>query len=126
MLFSKLKISTKLVISSAVFLIPIGVMLLFICSMTVSVIQKSTDEYDGIVALKPAVTLMQNLPEYFNIFLGLKQGDLRNQDEQITSALRSLDRELRRYREERELPNFSADWEELKKIGKDDEELYQK
>jgi methyl-accepting chemotaxis protein len=84
------------------------------------------DEYDGIVSLKPAVTLMHNLPEYFNISLGLRQGDLRNPDEQISGALRSLDREMRRYREGRELPNLSAEWEELKKVDKNDEEIYQK
>jgi methyl-accepting chemotaxis protein len=127
MFFSKLKISTKLIISSAVFLIPIGVMLFLICSMTVRTIQKSMDEHDGIITLKPAVSIIQNLPDYLNVFLGLSQGDLRSVDEQISVAARSLDREMRRYRTEgRDIPSLAADWETLKKIDKNDEELYQK
>ena len=125
MIFSKLKISTKLVISSAVFLIPIGVMLFFICSITVRTIQKSADEYAGITTIKPAVTVMQNLPEYFNVYLGLRQGDLRSLDEQITGALRSLDRG--RYGTmESGLPNLSSEWEILKRLDKNDAEIYQK
>jgi methyl-accepting chemotaxis protein len=85
------------------------------------------DEHDGINSLKPAVTVIQNLPRYLNVFLGLEQGDLRNLDEQITGAIRSMDREMRRYKTgEEEVPNILADWENLKKTGKDDEELYQK
>jgi methyl-accepting chemotaxis protein len=127
MFFSKLKISTKLIISSAVFLIPIGVMLFLICSMTVRTIQKSMDEHDGIATLKPVVTIMQNLPDYLNVFLGLNQGDLRSLDEQISVAARSLDREVGRYRTEgRNFPSLAADWETLKRTEKNDEELYQK
>jgi methyl-accepting chemotaxis protein len=85
------------------------------------------DEHDGINSLKPAVTVMQNLPRYLSVFLGLEQGDLRSLDEQITGAVRSMEREMRRYKtQEKELPNIAADWETLKKTGKDDEELYQK
>jgi len=127
MFFSKLKISTKLIISSAVFLIPIGVMLFFICSNTVGTIQKSRGEQAGIVALKPAVTALRDLPLYLNVYLGLEQGDLRQLEEQITGALRSLDREMGRYKTAgKEMPNFPADWDTLKKTEKDDEELFQK
>jgi methyl-accepting chemotaxis protein len=102
-------------------------MLFVICSINFGIIRKNIDEHDGINSLKPAVTVMQNLPRYLNVFLGLEQGDLRNLDEQITGAVRSMDREIRRYKtEEKELPNLPMDWETLKKIGKDDEELYQK
>jgi len=127
MFFSKLKISTKIFISSAVFLIPIGVMLFFICSNTVGTIQKSRGEQAGIVSLKPAVTVLQNLPLYLNVYLGLGQGDLRQLDEQITGALRIMDRELGRYRTAgKELPNLPADWDELKRTDKNNEELFQK
>jgi len=127
MLFSRLKISTKLIISSAVFLIPVGVMLFFICSINFGIIRKNIDEHDGINTLKPAVTVMQNLPRYLNVFLGLEQGELRTIDEQITSAVRVVDREMRRYRTAgKELPNLPLEWENLKKIGKDDKELYPK
>ncbi|MCL1815097.1 MAG: methyl-accepting chemotaxis protein [Treponema sp.] len=126
MFFSKLKISTKLIISSAVFLIPITVMILFISSATVGMIKKSEAVHGGIFSLKPAVTIMQNLPEYLNVYLDLKQGDLSRLDEQISGAAKSLDNELWRYRtEEKKLPGFFEEWEKLKKIDKDNEELYQ-
>ncbi|MDR0448701.1 MAG: hypothetical protein LBH07_08535, partial [Treponema sp.] len=126
MFFSKLKISTKLIISSAVFLIPIGVMLFFICTITFHIIKKGKGEHDGINSIKPVVTVMQHLPSYLNVYLDLEQGDLRQLDDQITGAIKSLDREMNRYKTaEKELPNLLADWENLKKIEKDDEELYQ-
>jgi hypothetical protein len=127
MLFSRLKISTKLIISSAVFLIPVGVMLFFICSINFGIIRKNVDEHEGINSLKPAVTVMQNLPRYFNVFLGLEQGDLRSLDEQISGAVKSVDKEMHQYKtEEKELPNILSDWEALKKTGKDDDDLPQK
>jgi len=127
MLFSRLKISTKLIISSAVFLIPIGVMLFFICSINFGIIRKNVDEHEGINALKPVVTAMQYLPQYFNVFLGVEQGDLRSLDEQISAALKSVDKGMQRYKTaEKELPNILTEWDALKKTGKDDAELYQK
>ena len=127
MLFSKLKISTKLIISSAVFLIPIGIMLFFICSINFGIIRENTDDRDGINSLKPAVTIMQNLPRYLNVYLGLEQGDLRNIDEQITSAVRIVDREMQRYKMAgKEMPDILVDWETIKKLDKKDPELYQK
>ena len=126
MFFSKLKISAKLLISSAVFLIPIGVMLFFIMSITIERIQKSLDQYYGISSLKPAVTVMQNLPRHLNVYLGLEAGDLRALDEQISAAVRVMDREMERYRAAgRDLPNFSASWESLRRLGRDDGDLYQ-
>jgi len=127
MLFSKLKISTKLIISSAVFLIPIGVMLFVIWSINFGIIRKNIDEHDGINSLEPAVTVMRNLPRYMNVLLGLEQGNLRNIDEQITAAIKSMEKEIRRYgTAKQEPPDFMLDWENLKKIGKDDEEVFQK
>jgi len=127
MLFSKLKISTKLIISSAVFLIPVGVMLFFICSINFGIIRKNVDEHDGINTIRPAVTVLQNLPQYLNVFLGLEQGDMRGLDDQISVAVKSVDKEMRRYKmTNKELPDILADWDALKKTGKDDEELYQK
>ena len=127
MFFSKLKISAKLIISSAVFLIPIGVMLVFICSNAAGIIQKSRDERAGIFSLKYAVTAMRNLPEYIDVYLGLKQGNLGNLDEQITGALIIMDSEIGRYKTEgKELPNLPDDWDSLKRTEKNDTELFQK
>jgi len=127
MIFSRLKISTKLLISSAVFLIPIGVMLIFICSMTIGKIQKSVGENEGIKTISPAVTIMQNLPTYLNVYLGLENGDLRQLDDQITDAARSIDRGMDRYKTgNSEYPLLYTEWDTLKKAAKDDENLFQK
>ncbi|MCL1813116.1 MAG: methyl-accepting chemotaxis protein [Treponema sp.] len=127
MIFSRLKISTKLFISSAVFLIPVAVMLLFISSITVGMIRRSGNVRNGIDSLKPAVTVMQNLPNYLNVYLGLEQGDLRRLDDQISEAARALDNEMKWYsKSEREHAAFVTDWESLKKIEKNDEAIYQK
>ena len=127
MFINKLKISTKLLISSAVFLIPIGVMLFFICFNTVGIIKKDIDSHEGILSLKPAVTVIRTLPEYFNVYLGLEQGELRRLDEQISGALRTLDRGMDRFKTAgKDIPDFLADWDKLKKIEKNDAELYQK
>jgi HAMP domain-containing protein len=127
MFYSKLKITTKLIISSAVFLIPIGIMLWFISSFTVGIIKKSDYERTGINALKPAITVIQYLPEYFNVYLGIKPGSLATLDGQITDAVKILDREARRYMKEgRELPEILTEWEALKKIESSDPEIYQK
>jgi methyl-accepting chemotaxis protein len=91
-----------------------------------STIDKCVDEHEGIAALHPAVLLMQKVPEYFNIFLGLEAGNETYLDQQITGSIKTLEKELKRYNpEEGEVPNLSKDWENLKKIGKDDETLYE-
>ena len=74
MLFSKLKISTKIIISSAVFLIPIGIMLFFIWSNAVGTIQKSNKGMNAIDPLKSAVKVMRDLPLYLDIYLDLVEG----------------------------------------------------
>ena len=140
MIFSRFKISTKLVISSAVFLIPIGVMLFFICTMTVGKIQKSINEYDGINAVKPAVTIMQSLPLYFEAFMGLEtsaeirsadgtrqaQADIRDLNDTITNAVRVFDRQLEYYNsDERNIPALFPMWETLRNADKDSAEIFE-
>ncbi|MCL2264766.1 MAG: methyl-accepting chemotaxis protein [Treponema sp.] len=126
MIFNKLKISKKLLISSAVFLIPIGVMLFFICSMTAGKIQKSINEYDGINAIKPAVTIMQSLPLYFDVYLGLEQGNVRDLNDRITSAVRTLDRQMEYYNsKERNIPALFPMWEILRSSEKNSAEIFE-
>ncbi|MCL2478901.1 MAG: methyl-accepting chemotaxis protein, partial [Treponema sp.] len=126
MFFSRLKISTKLFISSMVFLIPIGVMLFFISYSTAGTIRKSIDAHDGIMSVKPAVTVMLDLPEYLSVYQGIKSGDLKSLDDQISSALRSLDRGTANYKTaDNNTTGFLTQWEALKKIDKDDDQLYQ-
>jgi len=128
MIFSKLKISRKLLISSAVFLIPIGVMLFFICSMTAGKIQKSINEYHGINAVKPAVTIMQDMPLYFDAYLGLDTAaNIRDLNDRITNAVRTFDREMEHYNtKDRNIPALFPKWEILRSADKNDTELYEK
>jgi len=126
MILSKLKISTKLIISCAVFLIPIGVMLFFICAMTIGKIQKSIDEYSGIKTLKPAVTIMQNLPLYLETHLGLAQGDIRDLNDTITNSVRNFDRQMENYNSKnRTVSSLFPMWEALKNSEKDNAEIFE-
>jgi methyl-accepting chemotaxis protein len=123
---SKLKISTKLVISSAVFLIPIGVLLSFIIATAAGTIQKTMNEYDGINALKPAITVHQKLPEYLNAYLGLQNGDLRRLEDELNNAVRTIDREMQRYTiEDRHVPVLAENWEKIRRFDSEDENIYQ-
>jgi len=125
MIFSNLKIYKKFIISSVVFLIPIAIMLFFICSLTIGKIQKSTNEYRGINAVKPAVTIMQKLPVYFELHLGLQQGDIRDLYSDITNAVRTFDRNMEYYnRIENNISPLFPVWENLRNIDKDDAEIF--
>ncbi|MCL2229593.1 MAG: methyl-accepting chemotaxis protein [Treponema sp.] len=125
MIFSKLKISKKFIISSAVFLIPIVVMLFFICSLTIGKIQKSTNEYRGINAIKPAVALMQTLPRYFELHLELQQGDIRDLYSDITNAVRTFDRNMEYYNKNgADIPVLFPMWENLRSLNKNDPEIF--
>jgi methyl-accepting chemotaxis protein len=126
MFFSKFKISTKLIISSAVFLIPVGIMLFFIYAGTTEAIRKNVNEHNGISALRPAVVLMEKIPRYFNASLGLEPGELSRLEQEIEGALISLGQELARYEAEPgEIPDIFASWTALKKLDKNDETLFE-
>jgi methyl-accepting chemotaxis protein len=100
-------------------------MLSFIIATAAGTIQKNVDEHNGINALKPAITIQQKLPEFINVYLGIKNGDSRRLEDEINSAVRILDREIRHYKiEDRNVPNLSEDWDKLRKFEKNDEELY--
>ena len=124
MIFSKLKISTKLIISSAVFLIPIGVMLYFVSSMTIGIIQKSMDEQAGINAINPIIKVVEALPEYLDVYLGLQQGNLRTLEDQISTSIRNLDRELQVYADRDNFPDIFSEWQAFRNIPASDEEIF--
>jgi methyl-accepting chemotaxis protein len=71
-----LKITVKLVISAAGFLLPLGIMLFIIISISFASIKKDQKELNGIEALRPAVSLMQIIPQYTRFTLDNAQGDL--------------------------------------------------
>jgi methyl-accepting chemotaxis protein len=123
MLFSRLKISTKLIISSAVFLIPVGIMLFLISSGTTAAIRKNRNERDGIAALRPAVLLIQKVPQYLNVSLGFEPGDPVQIGDQIGDALTNLENSLKRY--DSDNTELRTGWESLKTLKKDDPQLIQ-
>ncbi|GHV90998.1 hypothetical protein AGMMS50268_15010 [Spirochaetia bacterium] len=135
MIFSKLKISTKLFISSAVFLIPVGVMLFFIVSGTNTAIVKSRNEQYGIKCLRPAALIFQKAPQYLRLYLGFEQGTLSRVNEEITGALNTLEAALKRYEARgaliatpdsrgQQVGALKAQWESLRKMPKEDPELF--
>jgi methyl-accepting chemotaxis protein len=71
-----LKIKTKLTISASVFLLPLGIMLISIITMSHSSIQKNKKELNGIQVLRPAVALMQIIPQYVRLSVDGAPGDI--------------------------------------------------
>jgi methyl-accepting chemotaxis protein len=72
----KLKLITKLTISAFVFLLPLGIMLFSIISVSVSSIKKDSIELNGIDVLRTAVELMQIIPFYVRISVDNAPGDI--------------------------------------------------
>jgi methyl-accepting chemotaxis protein len=75
MKLNNLKFTTKLAISSAAFILPIGVMLFSIITGSLSSIQKDKNELHGIEMLRPAMSLIQIIPQYVRISLDNAPGD---------------------------------------------------
>jgi methyl-accepting chemotaxis protein len=71
-----LRITVKLVISAAGFLLPLGIMLYIIISISFASIKKDQKELNGIEVLRPAISLMQIIPQYTRYTLDNAQGDL--------------------------------------------------
>jgi methyl-accepting chemotaxis protein len=67
MIFKDVKITTKLTISSAAFLVPIAVMLYFVISVSNTSIQSAKNEQRGIACLKPVVELLNLIPRHLGI-----------------------------------------------------------
>ena len=73
---NNIKISTKLSISAAAFLLPLGIMLSSIISMSLASINKDTRELQGIEVLRPAVALMYIIPQYIRLSVDNSAGDI--------------------------------------------------
>ncbi|MCL2763673.1 MAG: methyl-accepting chemotaxis protein [Treponema sp.] len=87
-----LKITTKLTISASIFLLPLGIMLFSIISMSVASIDKDRRELNGIEVLRPAMSLMQVIPQYVRLSVDGTHGDLEyviQNTEQLLSELKN-------------------------------------
>jgi len=90
--FKNLKIITKLGISASVFLLPLGIMLFSIISISLSSIKKDTNEIRGIEVLRPAIALMQIIPQYVRYAVDGASGDLihsKQYTDELLAELRS-------------------------------------
>jgi methyl-accepting chemotaxis protein len=83
----KIKLITKLTVSAFVFLLPLGIMLFSIISMSLSSIKKDSIELNGIEVLRPAVELMQLIPFYVRISVDNSPGDIDYVKQHITDLL---------------------------------------
>jgi len=70
-----LKITSKLTICTMVFLLPLGIMLFSIISASLASIQKERNELKGVNVLRPAISLMQILPQYIRFSVDGANGD---------------------------------------------------
>ena len=69
MIFNNMKITTKLTISSAAFLVPIAVMLYLVISVSTTSIQSAKNELKGIARLKPVVELLRLIPRHIGMVI---------------------------------------------------------
>jgi methyl-accepting chemotaxis protein len=91
------KITTKLTVSAAVFLLPLGIMLFSIVSLSLTSIRKAEREARGIEVLRPAVSLMQIIPQYVRYAVDLAPGDVDFARQYITELLNELNEKYSTY-----------------------------
>ena len=87
-----LKITTKLTISTAVFLVPLAVMFYLLISVSFDSINRYKNEMKGLACLRPAVSLMQIIPQYMRISLDGSSGGKEKISENVTNQLSELNR----------------------------------
>jgi methyl-accepting chemotaxis protein len=89
-----MKITTRLTISSAAFLVPIAVMIYFVISLSNTSIQSARNELRGTACLKPIAGLLQRIPRHLKATLDYTSGDSSRPDEEIEQLFNELKREF--------------------------------
>ena len=97
MLGKNLKITTKLILSAAAFILPLGIMLFSIISTSSAEINKSQLELDGIEVLRPAVSLMQIVPLYIRYAADGASGDQEFARQHTENLLNELTEKHEKY-----------------------------
>jgi methyl-accepting chemotaxis protein len=92
-----LKLTYRLIISIAAFLLPLGIMLSLIISSSLSSIQKYQKELNGIEVLHPAISLMQSIPQYMQYYIDNAVGDLDSSRNYSSDLLNELDYKYTKY-----------------------------
>ncbi|MCL2271240.1 MAG: methyl-accepting chemotaxis protein [Treponema sp.] len=86
-----LKLTVRLIISVAAFLLPLGILLFSVISISVASIQKENTELKGIETLRPALSLMHSIPQYVRISVDNAPGDLAFTKQYISELFLELD-----------------------------------
>jgi len=87
-----LKLTTRMAISVAAFLLPVGIMLYSVISVSLDSIQKNSRELEGIEVLRPAISLMQSIPQYVRYYVDEADGDIDFTRQYISDLLDELDK----------------------------------
>jgi methyl-accepting chemotaxis protein len=78
-------------ISVAAFLLPLGIMLHSVISVSLVSIRKSSKELEGIEVIRPAISLMQSIPQYVRFYVDEADGDIDFTKRYISDLLDELD-----------------------------------
>ncbi|MDR3172457.1 MAG: methyl-accepting chemotaxis protein [Treponema sp.] len=137
MIFQKLKISTKLIICSVVFLVPLSVMLGLIINDNNTWIKRSRKEQYGIECIRHIEYLFDSIPRHLRISLGYETSELGQVEGDIMQSLDSLADTINEYRKELEftdlklkaknlehikIENIKAAWNTIRTMSREDPE----
>jgi len=111
------KLTVRLIISVAVFVLPLGIMLFSIVSASLASIRKYSIELNGINVLHPAINLMQSIPQYVNSYIDNPSGNISASKDYTADLLDELTHKYKEYfgHEPVVVPmnNFSENWQHL-------------
>jgi len=117
MIFKNIRITTKLTISVAAFILPLGILFFSIISTSYASIKKDTRELNGIEVLNPAISLMQIIPQYVRFSVDLAPGDLEFTRKNTTLLLAELNEKYTKYFGDEtvvvSMKSLSENWEHL-------------
>jgi methyl-accepting chemotaxis protein len=95
MKLKNLKLTTRLIISSATFLLPIVMMLVLIVSVANTSIQRGQRELWGVSCLRPIADIYQAVPRYLRISFERASGDRAQAHRELMEMLDELERHYR-------------------------------
>ncbi|GHS86973.1 hypothetical protein FACS189487_02220 [Campylobacterota bacterium] len=90
--FSQIKISTKLVLIGAAFLVPIFIMLYVSANPIIESIGHKRQMLEGLKTIRPATQLLPLVSQHLRVRLGFENGNLARVEDQINAELRIIER----------------------------------
>jgi len=117
MSFKNLRITTRLTISVAAFILPLGILFYSIISTSYASIKKDKRELNGIEVLRPAISLMQIIPQYVRLSVDLAPGDMEFARQYTLDLLNELNEKYTEYFKDEtvvvSMKSLSENWEHL-------------